>query len=465
VVAVALSLLDPAYVVSPDLAVNVTGEAAFVRAHAGLASSPLLGATLDYGAMTPRGPIQRYDDPRTPLFEAAEWLAEAPFSFVGKAEAQGREIDVGAARSQTRAALMLARMLLKTGDGPATAAFERMTAIDRFVLGDAEDLSPADVAETARLAGLDLPGGADIADTSKLDHFRHLAAPRSMRLVPLRAPPDVLALQQTVAKDGRMHSGDDIATWLGSLTPKDEKHASVYVSLLGAMASILRTPSDKPAHAANEREQEVRAALVAWTFLRHDALAFAHDAPTGPAPLPAAKVVAPFPRGHIAPVYVPARPEAIGSLLGAVRQLRAGLFDLRAIEPDGSSSVILAEVESILSLLFAACQLEPSDELGVALAEVPARIAALEAWAGPAANPVVIDVHVDRASGRVLEEGTGPLDELFTLVRDPGTHRLVLAVGAAIPRVEREESVGRRWNDASWRSKIDEGLLFAGLPE
>jgi hypothetical protein len=62
----------------------------------------------------------------------------------------------------------------------------------------------------------------------------------------------------------------------------------------------------------------------------------------------------------------------------------------------------------------------------------------------------------------VLEEGTGPLEEIFTRVRDDKSHREVLAVGARIPQLERHESEGRRLDDATWRAWIEQGLVFAG---
>jgi Protein of unknown function (DUF3160) len=469
VVSVALVLLDAAYVVPLDLVANVSGEVALVRAHAGLAYSPLLGVTIDYGAMTPRGPIERFDDPRVPIFECAAWLAEAPFTFAGKSEAHGGPIDVGAARAQARAALILAR-LVNRGDAPAAGAFERTMRLDRFVLGDAEELSPTDVAETARRAGLDLPGGVDIADAAKLDRVRHLAAPGSMRLVPLRAPPDAQVLQRLVAPhpDHRMPSSEDVATWLGSLAPKEERHASFYGSSLEAMASLLRpsvVATARSGEQAAEREEVKRAALVAWTFLRHDALAFAHDTPKVNEAPAIPRGLALSPHGHPAAVFASPHPEAIANLLGAIRQLRAGLVDLGGIDPAGASSKILGEVESILARVLEASEQEVTRQSESALALVPSRIAALEAWAGPAADPVVIDVHVDRSSGRVLEEGTGPIDELFTTVHDSSAHRNVLAIGVSIPRLEREESDAHRLNDTTWRSRIDEGLLFGGVPE
>jgi hypothetical protein len=164
-----------------------------------------------------------------------------------------------------------------------------------------------------------------------------------------------------------------------------------------------------------------------------------------------------------------------------VGQLRIGLIQLGGIEAGGPSAANLAEVESVLTVALEASGREgkphdpghvggrpqtPGDsELEGALVDLPERMAALEARLGPAANPVVIDVGFDVASGRVLEEGTGPIDEVFMRVRDPASHRAVVAVGASIPHVEREEQGGRRLDDGTWRSWIEQGLVFAGEPE
>jgi hypothetical protein len=461
VVAVALAVSDSTYLVPADLIDSALPEASLVRAHAGIERSPLLGVALDYARATPRGPIAEERDPRVPGFEAAEWLALAPFLFAGATEKNGAKIDVGAARGQARAALLLARLLLKEGDPVAGAAFARMTLLDRFVLGAAEDSSPTDIAEIARRASFDLNGGADIADAPKLDRLRHLAAPRSMRLVPLRAAPEGPALAHPPP------SALEVGKWLrSSSSANEDRHGSVYGSLLEAMASWLR-PSAATSPSGSETKRRLGTALAAWTLLRHDALAFAHDVPTGPAPAvaPARPVTS-----RLTQVFVEPHPESIASLLGAVRQLRLGLLDLGGLEREGSSSIILGEVESILTLALEGAVRAANDDpelatLSPALAQIPPRIAALEAWAGPAASPVVIDVHVDEIAGRVLEEGTGPLEELFLRVRDPKTHQLVIALGAAIPRVEREERASHPLNDATWRRRIEEGLLFKGEAE
>jgi hypothetical protein len=78
---------------------------------------------------------------------------------------------------------------------------------------------------------------------------------------------------------------------------------------------------------------------------------------------------------------------------------------------------------------------------------------ALERFAGSAAEPVVIDVHLDIRSALVVEEGTGSLDELFVRVEDPIAQRQVLAVGASIPHFEFMQQAGERLSDAAWRVK------------
>jgi hypothetical protein len=229
---------------------------------------------------------------------------------------------------------------------------------------------------------------------------------------------------------------------------------------LESLAAWLRPSSaertDLHSQGVTDDRRKLRTALVAWTFLRHDALAFAHEAPHGRPSLSKA----PKPGGGR--VFVEPHPEAIASLLGTVRQLRFGLTALGVLREDALSSAVAAEVDSILALTLEASARATNDDTSLAelepeLTRIPSRIAALEAWAGSAATPVVIDVHLDATSGKVLEEGTGNLEEIFMHVRDPITRRSVLAVGATIPHWELLESAANRLNDAAWRARIQEG--------
>jgi hypothetical protein len=451
-VAVALRLVEPRYVVPPELDDVAAQEVALVRGHSMRAPSPLLGTWVDYGVMAPRGPIDGVDDPRIPFFETAEWLAEAPLAFAGKAEANGAPVDVGAARAEARAALLVARLIGGSLADPVLASkFGQMNLIDHFVLGDAEDLSPLDVAELARRAKLDLGGGRDIADAAKLDRLRHIVAPRTMRLAPFRASPE----GKEFRKERKMPTSAEVVTWLGALGEGETSHASFYASLEECMASYLRPSGSDP-----RRSMTV---LAAWTLLRHDALAFAHDAP--PAGVGGIGPVAlPTPAGPARQVTIEPRPDPIAKLLGAMRQLRVGLVELGGIEAGGPSATLLTEIEAVLTAALEESLREArgDSEPMPGLLDLPERIARLESWLGPSADPVVIDVDFDAASGHVLEEGTGPLEEIFTRVRDDKSHREVLAVGARIPQLERHESEGRRLDDATWRAWIEQGLVFAG---
>ncbi len=523
-VAVALTLFDPAYVAPADLEGSVASETTLVRAHAGVFPSPLFGVPFDYSVMTPRGTLAAAGDPRAGAFQAAEWLASAPFFFEG--EGAGAKVNVGAARGLTRAALLLARLLVKDGDAAASTAATRMGRVDRFALGDPDELSPADVADLAAKSGIDLRGGGDIISAAKLDHFRHEAsrradgtddstdggreasrAPSSMRLVPFRTTPDDRVLQALVTPflgpllpedagsgglppERRLPGALDVGAWLGSGTataalaergdtryagfdrtlsslvagrPKDELaiHASVYGSFLEAGAVWLRPSAAEPVHSPSPRDAEGRrklqTALTAWTLLRHDALPFAHDE---------ARALARPTRGGAHPdrVFVEPHPEAIASLLGAVQQLHSGLHALDALADDSPANSVLAEAESLLTLALEASVRSANGDPTAAtlepqLAEIPSRIAALEAATHSAAEPIVVDVHVDVARGRILEEGTGTLEEILVRVHDPVTRRPVLVVGALIPHVELVEVGWTRLGDAAWRARLASGKV------
>jgi hypothetical protein len=327
-----------------------------------------------------------------------------------------------------------------------------------------------------------------------------------MRIVPLRASPDGRVLQRLVtpfigpltASDAgalptlrRSPSAIEVGAWLGSPMAREAvvargdfdypgfesgllslvenkphaeslRHASAYASWLDALSTWLgpsegdrvepRTPSP------SDDRRRLRTALAAWTFLRHDALPFAHDAPHPEPPAPSP----PLPPTHPVEVFVDPHPEAIAALLGAVRQLHFGCTALEALRDDALSFALAVEVDGILSLALEASVRESNSDPALAdlepdLAQIPARIAALEAWAGSAAEPVVIDVHLDATTGNVLEEATGAIEELFTRVRDPIARRFVLAVGASIPRWEFLSSGADRLDDAKWRARLEAG--------
>ena len=528
-VAVALVLADPAHVVPADLEDAVSLEVARIRAHEGLARSPLFDADVDYGAMSPRGDISSFpDDPGTPFFRAAEWLAQAPFLLEASGELGGAPIDVGTARTHTRAALLVARLLAPEGDAIAAVARARIDRIALFAVGGPDDLSPVDLAQMARSSGSDPRWGSDIADTAKLDHVRHASSrlpalfdgsgsarqgadggaplrrpPRSMRIVPLRGTPDSFVIERcafsfpgaTSAPDASLERrptlpsmpiGLSVAAWLESGAakrslaslehpgdagfdvglscadlPHDEisHHGSIYISGLESIAAWLRPSAaerpESPVAARARDRRKLETALVAWTLLRHEMLPFAHRSGRPLSPAPAMLVTPDERRGQ---VLIEPHPEAIADLLGLLRQARTGFSELGVLASDSRSVSLFEEIESLLSLSLeaaarAANRASTYSELSPDLAQIPARMVALERFAGSAAEPVVIDVHLDIRSALVVEEGTGSLDELFVRVEDPIAQRQVLAVGASIPHFEFMQQAGERLSDAAWRVK------------
>ncbi len=84
---------------------------------------------------------------------------------------------------------------------------------------------------------------------------------------------------------------------------------------------------------------------------------------------------------------------------------------------------------------------------------MPARLARLEEG-GSAVVPVVAEIVVDAAGDRSLSTATGMIESGATIVREPGTGRLVLAVGAHVAHHELIEPRGKRTTDATRRIRV-----------
>jgi hypothetical protein len=328
----------------------------------------------------------------------------------------------------------------------------------------------------------------------------------TFRLVAPRVTPDSVLLQSMVfpvvgllsgiepprtARDGRraLPSGLDVAAWLGSAEARAalhdsgddaysrypetlarliktrpaagsiERHRTPYLSALDALQTWLSPSAGdrvQPSASTPEwRSRKAAVALGAWTELRHDAV-------------PMARVVVPELRlppavGDTAvPFFVEPHPEAIASLLALVRQTSRALVADGAISPDGPAQVALQEAQQLLWDALGVAVHEASDQpvppaVLASLAAFPARLRALEGALGDAGGADVrmaVDVHSDPSSGTVLEEATGPVEQLWVVMREPVTHRMWLALGAAIPHVERIEPMAARLTDAAWAARV-----------
>jgi hypothetical protein len=273
VVGVAVALVQPDYVAAPELAPLVDGERARVLAHGGVATSPWLGVSLDYSAMSPRGAADR-DEAHASWFRAVAWLQGAALALEGEGEgAVHARVDVATARVHARAALLLARLLDYDVDAEASSAWQRAETAGQLLVGDADDSTPAALSHAAASQKLDVRNGDWFANVALVDRVRHTAAksrealvddgslgssvPRagldpgvsfgriapSFRLFGPPATPDGELLQSLVfplvgaltrreppptARDGirALPTSLDVAAWLGSGEARARVHAS-----------------------------------------------------------------------------------------------------------------------------------------------------------------------------------------------------------------------------------------------
>ncbi len=476
VVAVALSLLDSSYVAPREISQAVSAELALVHAHGGVARSPVLRTLLDYSTFTPRGAATGAPAANV-AYVAAQWLAGASFAF--DADEGTRHVDMGAARSRTRGALLVARLVMAASDadGLARDAELEMDVLAELAFGEVTSAaSPATLARFALANGFDLHDASAIGDPALLDRVRRKAGAElgSMALVPLRLAPegDVWRSGARPLASEKEPAGSDVVAWLGSPARTGEtaaQHASFYASGMAAIAARLAASSSERALPAAETpawgEQKKRGALAAWTLLRHASLPYARVSPHPPSPAelgpecPALKTQ----------VMVEPHPEAVGALVGLVKQVSTGLKVLRALGEEAPSRDLLAEVQALLEVALAAAEDESNGSTGTAahqteVAELPAHIAAIEARIAPAAGPFSVVVYTDAKSGRVLEEGTSGIETVLFVVADPRTGRPELAAGAAVARMEAWVPANVDATDRDWAAHLSSPTAPAAGP-
>ncbi|HEY4014877.1 MAG TPA: DUF3160 domain-containing protein [Polyangiaceae bacterium] len=323
-------------------------------------------------------------------------------------------------------------------------------------------------------------GPSDLADaTMTWAPYEH-AEPAFTGRDGIRALPrglDVAAwLGSAEAREALRDSGDDAyegyddaLALLRQARPPDVtptspgRHGTPYLSMLDAIETWLRPSAGDACHPAamtsDWRKRKADVALAAWTELRHDATALTRI-PLEPATLPAR-----LPGDTATPAFVEAHPEAISKLSGFVRQLSRALSAEGWLPPDAPALQLLDEVDDLLWTALGAAVYESADApmpdaLAAALSGFPARLRGLEAALAESKSvdvPIIVAVHVDVPSGRVLEEATGRIAEAWVVVREPGTHRAWLALGASIPHHELVQPTARRLDDGAWRARLASG--------
>lgn len=271
-------------------------------------------------------------------------------------------------------------------------------------------------------------------------------------------------------------SGYDAAlAHASTLRPDDaapSRHASVHGSLLDVLMTWLSPSPEAPRQLSSPAAQRaaIESALAAWTFTRHDGQALSRPLP--PRGASAAKELAVS--GAPLAAFVEQAPDVIARLLATVGQMKRGLAAVGGLPSTSAAMTTLAEVEDMLRVSLRVALREAHDEELTAedvsaLSSMPARLARLEdldSGAGAAMVPVVAEIVVDAAGNRSLSSATGVIEPAVTIVREPGTGRLLLAIGAHIAHHELVEPRERRSTDASHRARLlgDAGVGDAGQP-
>lgn len=479
----------------PDLAAAVNAERALIEAHAVTATSPVLGFPIDYTRFAAPSASAR---PAT--FRSLAWLGSAPLPLVARTEMPGAPLDVGRARTTTRAAMLLARLVDADVDAESNALYTRITRFLDFVWGAPDDLTLAEIDVIAAKSGVDLAKPEHIVDVTKVDKLRAAArnarAPaihdgpggvgRSARLFGGHASPDAIALTallgprvgaaQEGAPPSLQRSGTrvvpttlDVAAWLGASGAKaalhetradafadfdavltkltetrdlDAFHSSIYESLLAAAGALAEEAEPPP-------PSRLESILSAWTMVRHVDQPFARGAPRAVSPRSFAE--------SAASVLVENAPETIARLLATVRQTKRGFEALGVLAPDAPGSPLPA-LDELLAIALVAAEHRANDEpLTTAelakIATLPARLAAIEEDTGTDTYAIAAVVAADPPSRRVLVTATGRIEPLFELTRDIGRDEPLLVVGPHLAHHEIVTDEGDAPSDAAWRGK------------
>jgi hypothetical protein len=400
-------------------------------------------------------------------------------------------VGVGTSRLHARAAMLLARVAEHDVDPGIHASWSRISRLLAFVWGPSDDLAPPELAELASSLGVNLVDPKHVSNVVTVDRLRRRAARGrapvlfdgagspgragiAMRVFGGHAPADSVALASFAsAHESALPQVLDLAVWLGApearaslhegggdalsgyddalaraiaARPSDDapsRHASVYGSQLDVLMTWLAPREYAPRVLGSPAADRaaIESALAAWTYARHLGQPLSRARPSHGAPHPSKELQV---SGAALPAFVEVAPEVIARLVATLGQTRRGLGAIAGLPATSAAMVTLTEVEDILRVALRIASRTANDEALppedlAALASLPARLARLEEPGDDGivpAVPVVAEVFTDTTHDRVLATATGPLERAVMIVREPGSGRLLVAVGAHIAHHE-----------------------------
>jgi hypothetical protein len=473
-------------------------EKMLVDAHGGQETSPIAGAPIDYSLFTPRGHYTRNAD-LTRYFVAMSVLGQLGFCLPGTTGCPGLE--------PARTAILASRALDANPD--LVALWRELYEPTAFLVGLADDYTPVEVADAARVAA---PGGIEDAaafadDTVVSAVLDELAQTRSVLISPDRAAIrfmgtrfvlDSYVLDQllypnvgSAEKPRTIPSALDVAAAFGSefaygaLEQLGETAYASYDTQLEALRTAVaaRPPEDwgstvydawlyavEPMFASRAEAYPDLMRSEAWTAkahqaglgsyaeLKHDTILYTKQAVAeggDGAPIP--------PRRN----WVEPEPVAFARLAAAADLMQRGL-DERGLLTDEQVG-LLTDLTELLGFLerIARDELagEPISELdNERLTHVGEE---LEAWfwrtsdrleSGETEADQDAAIVADVASGPdgILAVATGRIDRIYVLVPDDAG-AFQVAVGGVYSYYEFTSQPGERLTDEAWRATLDAG--------
>lgn len=491
-VAVAVGLLDPSHAPPAEVAEPVQAELRLVRAASGLAASPLFGYPVDYSMTRPRGfyaesaALQRY-------FQCVSWYGRAAFRLVSATE--------------TAAALAITRAYAE--DPESVAVFGRLNDAYREFLGQQDDLTLIEYAETAarvqsRPRAERLTAFVDAARALRdptIHDMAVLAEPpatwqqltKGLRVIGPRHIPDSQVFQKLVdpaVPTRLLPSGLDLMAANGSTRAREllaslevaelpgyaaglesaelliaalklEAEPDNYTRFLCLVEAVTTRREDEPyafMRSPAWEDQKLNTALGAWASTRHTWVLQAKQSDGYPCFF------------RIQPGWVEPAPLFYACLSDLIQHT------IRTLRPLGGFDIErLQALDELVSTLDAIAEKQVRREVltaeeGLTVGDFPTTIAALgytTSWAGDdAASPTarIVDVHTSwdprrhlEPEDRCLQVGVGPAYAMFVVMRDG--EQLQLAVGGVYSYREFSQPTRDRLTDAAWRDACHRGTI------
>ena len=174
--------------VPQDIRQTIEKELALIRAHEGLAASPLFGYTEDYSQYVPRGHYSRSEEFQR-YFQAMVWYGRMGFHLSPVKQTGGKVVlDKQAEVTETLQALLICRALAvaQVKGEKALDVWNRVYETTCFFAGRSDDLSVRDYATLMDQVYGPQPLLAGLADRGKLAEFiaraRRLPKPRILSI-------------------------------------------------------------------------------------------------------------------------------------------------------------------------------------------------------------------------------------------------------------------------------------------